>query len=159
MFKMIFGMLMGVALAAGAYWYFQQRGEDPIRAAQKQVHQAVNVIQDEAKEAARDVADRFKVDNIKDELAKSGVVVREKAKVAGQAISDAAANAKTTAVIKGKLLADKNISATHISVDTTDGVVTMSGKVQTPEELARAIKIAYDTDGVTKVHSTIQVSK
>jgi osmotically-inducible protein OsmY len=44
-----------------------------------------------------------------------------------------------------------------IDVDTTDGVVTLSGTVKSHEQIVRAMDIAYETEGVYKVVSTLQV--
>ncbi len=84
-------------------------------------------------------------------------MIREKAREAGNAISDATANARITAAIKAKLFAEPGVSALSINVDTNDGLVTLSGTVSSHEQIAKAIKIAMETDGVTKVISTLQV--
>jgi hyperosmotically inducible protein len=83
--------------------------------------------------------------------------VREKAKRAGAAVADAATNARITATIKTKLLTEPGLSGLSINVDTTDGFVTLSGTVSSPEQVARAVKIALETEGVYKVASTLQV--
>jgi hyperosmotically inducible protein len=56
-----------------------------------------------------------------------------------------------TASIKAKLLADKKTSAFAIGVETTNGVVTLSGKVTSSAERAEALKIAKRNKGVTRV--------
>ena len=80
-----------------------------------------------------------------------------KAKQAGAVIMDATANARTTLAIKTKLLAEPGVSALNINVDTTDGLVTLSGTVSGYEEVAKAVRIALETEGVHKVVSTLQV--
>jgi hypothetical protein len=102
-------------------------------------------------------ADLFDREKIKEELARSGQVIREKARVAGAAISDAAANARITATIKAKLIGESSLAAFKINVDTTDGVVTLSGTVNSPEEVGKAMSLALETEGVHKVISTLQV--
>jgi osmotically-inducible protein OsmY len=42
-------------------------------------------------------------------------------------------------------------------VDTHENLVTLSGAVSSPEQVARAVNIAYNTEGVRKVVSTLQV--
>src|SRR4029077_8547180 len=101
--------------------------------------------------------DTFDSGKIKDELSRTGKVIREKTRQAGDAIADATANARITAAIKTKLVADSGLSAFKIDVDTTDGVVTLSGTVSSYEEIAKAINLALETDGVHKVVSTLQV--
>jgi hyperosmotically inducible periplasmic protein len=44
-----------------------------------------------------------------------------------------------------------------IDVDTTKGVVTMSGVVKSPAEAERAVQLAKQTNGVRDVKSTLQV--
>lgn len=97
------------------------------------------------------------VDNIKDELARTGQVVREKAQQAGAAIADATADARITATIKAKLVKDQSLSSLNISVKTENGLVTLSGSASSPENIQRAIQLAMETDGVHKVVSTLQV--
>jgi hypothetical protein len=108
-------------------------------------------------DARQTVKEAFDPATIKDELAKTGKVIREKARQAGEVISDATANARATASIKTRLVEDKGLSAFKIDVDTTDGVVTLSGTVGSYEEIDRAIKLALETEGVYKVVSTLQV--
>ena len=64
-------------------------------------------------------------EDIKEDLARGGQIVRRKAREAGQAIADATADARITTAIKGKLLANRDLSALSISVNTTGGVVTL----------------------------------
>ena len=96
--------------------------------------------------------------NLKQDLAHSTEAVEEKAKKAGAAIADAAANARVTAAVKAKLSTGLGLSALgDISVDTTDGLVTLSGTVSAKEDITKAVKIAAGTDGVRQVVSTLQV--
>ena len=96
-------------------------------------------------------------EDIKDELARTGQVVRRAANEAGHAIADATADARITAAIKAKLLASRDLSALKISVNTTAGVVTLSGAVASSEHISKAILLAMETDGVREVVSTLQV--
>jgi hyperosmotically inducible periplasmic protein len=96
-------------------------------------------------------------EDIKDELARSGQVVRRAATEAGRAIADATADARTTAAIKAKLIATRDLSGLNISVNTTAGVVTLSGAVSSAEDISKAILVAMETDGVREVVSTLQV--
>src|SRR4030095_12155965 len=94
---------------------------------------------------------------IKEELARTGKVIRKKAEQAKTAIAGATADARITAEIKGKLALESDLSALKISVNTTDGVVTLSGTVSSHEAIQRAMKIALAVDGVSQVISTLQV--
>jgi len=63
-----------------------------------------------------------------------------------------------TAKIKAKMAADKQVSATHIRVDTdSKGVVTLSGKAKTPEEANKAVSIARSVEGVVGVENHIEI--
>ena len=95
--------------------------------------------------------------DIKDELARTGQVVRRKAEEAGHAIADATADARITAAIKAKLLTTRDLSGLNISVNTTDGVVTLSGAVPSIDAISKAMLVAMETDGVKQVISALQV--
>jgi hypothetical protein len=97
----------------------------------------------------------LRTNDFKDELAHTGQIVRRKAREAGQAVADATADARTTAAVKAKLVA--NLSSLSISVNTTGGIVTLSGPVSSTEEISKAMLLAMDTDGVREVISTLQV--
>ena len=75
------------------------------------------------------------------------------AKTIGTAIDDAT----ITARVKTALLNDPQVSGTRIDVDTTNGVVTMSGSVKSKAEESRAIQLARQVNGVRDVKSTLQV--
>ena len=84
-------------------------------------------------------------------------MVRRTAEKAGQAIADATADARATAAIKARLLTHRDLSALDISVNTTMGVVTLSGSVSSREDISKAMLLAMETDGVREVISTLQV--
>jgi len=96
-------------------------------------------------------------EDIKDELARGGQVVRRKASEAGKAIADATADARTTAAIKARLVASRDLSALDISVNTTAGVVTLAGPVSSLDQVSKAMLLAMETEGVREVISTLQV--
>ncbi|MEO8339218.1 MAG: BON domain-containing protein [Nitrospirota bacterium] len=74
-------------------------------------------------------------------------------KTAGRTIDDAT----TTASVQGKLTGDKMSNFTRIDVNTTRGVVTLTGVVQTPGEKSRAENLAQEVNGVTKVNNNLQI--
>jgi len=152
---MLFCFLLGLGTGAGGYWYLQQDF------GKAQLAQAKSHVVTNAQKAANSIKDTiagWSVDDIREEMARSGMVVREKAKAAGQSIAGAAANARVTATIKAKLIAEPGLSALNINVDTTDGLVTLSGKVGSHEQIAKVVKLALETEGVHKVISTLQVT-
>jgi len=97
--------------------------------------------------------------DISNELARTGIVIRQKAREAGQALSDATADTRITAAIKAKLVRDPDLSAWNISVSTADGVVTLSGTGTSTGNIGKAILLAMETDGVRQVISTLRVKR
>jgi hyperosmotically inducible protein len=152
--RFILGFLVGLLLGVGGYWYLREvRQEDPVQAAKTGVVAGTEKV----KQTIQDAVSEINLEDIKAELARGGLVVREKAKRAGAAVADAATNARITATIKTKLLTEPGLSGLSINVDTTDGFVTLSGTVSSADQVARAVRIALDTEGVYKVASTLQV--
>jgi osmotically-inducible protein OsmY len=141
----------GAILGAGGHWYLTQPRSRELSA------QAKENVRESAAKVGESLKQTFDPENIKEELARTGRVVRDKAGQAGDYVADATANARTTAAIKAKLIADTGLAAFKIGVDTADGVVTLSGTVSSPDEIARAMKLAMETDGVYRVISTLQV--
>ena len=127
------------------------------------VRESAANVGDSVKQTASNVGDSLKqtfdAEKIKAELARTGRVIREKTGKAADYVADATANARTTGSIKTKLVADTGLSAFQINVDTSDGVVTLSGTVTSYEEIAKAMKLAMETDGVHRVISTLQVKE
>ncbi|PWU14897.1 MAG: hypothetical protein C5B50_16335 [Verrucomicrobia bacterium] len=156
--KIFLALLAGILLGgAGAWYYSTAQGK-------AHVHAAGGEIQSAAKSAGQAVQAQLKVldlraEDLKDELSRTGQVIRRKAKAAGQAIADGTADARITAKIKGKLLADRDLSALSISVNTTQGVVTLSGTVSSVQAIGKAMLLAFETDGVQEVISTLQLKK
>ncbi len=68
-----------------------------------------------------------------------------------------AGDTTTNTAVKNKLVADPTTSAAKIDVDTSNGVVTLSGKVPTAAERSEAERIARNTQGVRQVVNNISV--
>lgn len=64
-----------------------------------------------------------------------------------------------TAKIKAKFIADPEIKAFSIDVDTVNGVVTLTGIVDREEQKRRAVEIAKGVEGVREVIVNIQVKR
>jgi osmotically-inducible protein OsmY len=73
----------------------------------------------------------------------------------GEAIDDAIITTK----VKSSFVADATVSALDINVDTSQGVVRLTGIVNSEQERQRAIQIAHDTEGVKQVDSRNLVVK
>jgi len=65
----------------------------------------------------------------------------------GEVIDDTAITTK----VKAALLADPMVSAFAISVETSRGIVSLTGIVNSAGERAQAIQIAQETGGVRRV--------
>ncbi len=152
--KVLFGFLLGLAVGAGGLWYFQQ---EQSRGSLERAKDSVVSSAGKVKEAVRETVGEIKAEEVRKELEHTGMIVREKAGKAGTALADTASNARITATIKAKLFTEPGVSAMHINVDTTDGLVTLSGTAASHEEVAKAVRLALETDGVRKVVSTLQV--
>lgn len=73
----------------------------------------------------------------------------------GEQLSDQAITAK----IKTRLTADRFSNLVNISVDVTNGVVTLAGEVPSEEVRRDAEAEARKVDGVRRVHNNLQVSR
>lgn len=77
----------------------------------------------------------------------------EKAETAGQYMQDSAITAK----IKTEILNDSELKVLQIGVTTNDGVVTLSGTVDSQLSLKRVAEVAQSNQGVTSVENNLVV--
>ncbi|WP_337016821.1 molecular chaperone OsmY [Leclercia sp. AS011] len=68
-----------------------------------------------------------------------------------------AGDTATTSEIKAKLLADDIVPSRKVKVETTDGVVQLSGTVESKAQSDRAESIAKAIDGVKSVKNDLKV--
>jgi osmotically-inducible protein OsmY len=61
-------------------------------------------------------------------------------------------------MVKGKLQADSETAQASIEVEASNGEVTLKGSADQANIVGRAIALALDTQGVTKVSSDVKVS-
>jgi osmotically-inducible protein OsmY len=83
--------------------------------------------------------------------------LQEQAKEGAEQAKQVAGDAALTGAVKTKLVADATAKAAAINVDTTNGVVTLSGTVESEAARASAEAIAKQTDGVTSVVNNLTV--
>lgn len=69
-----------------------------------------------------------------------------------------AKDAAITAKVKAKLLADDDIKGMKIDVDTYNGVVMMSGTVESEAQMAKAAALAAEVKGVSSVTNKLTLS-
>lgn len=65
--------------------------------------------------------------------------------------------ALVTAKIQAKYFTDPDVKARDVNVSTTNGVVTLTGRVDTEVERQKAVDIARTTEGVTRVENGLVV--
>jgi hypothetical protein len=148
--RTLFRLFILVVVVFGVFWVIQHR--DMGQAGREARADAGKVVSATGK-ALSDVD----VDKIVQELKHTGRVVRRKTAMAVRKVAEATQDARTTAAIKTKIALDPKLSVLDISVDTTDGRVTLAGRVDAPEDVARAIHLAMEPDEVLEVVSTLQV--
>jgi hyperosmotically inducible periplasmic protein len=66
-------------------------------------------------------------------------------------------DAGITTAVKGKLAVDSQVHSSEINVDTKDGVVTLTGNIDSQQAKDRALKLARETKGVRDVQDMISV--
>jgi hyperosmotically inducible periplasmic protein len=114
-------------------------------------------LREEANEAARDAREEAgeAADAAKDLGRNAQARAGEAADRTGAVLTDAA----VTSTVKAKLLADTAVSGLKIDVDTKDGVVTLSGMVDTRVEADRAMSLTRESAGVKRVVSNLRVGR
>ena len=85
--------------------------------------------------------------------------VKDKTTAAAQKTGDYLSDTEITTAVKTKFLADKKIGGTSISVETTDGVVTLTGQVSSAAERSHAATVARHTHGVKRVVDKLTIEK
>lgn len=136
-------------------------------------------------DGVRDVVDQLTVNretaatagDLGDAAGRAGREVREEVREGAEATKEAARDTKAaagraaertgavigdaaiTSAVKSKFLIDSAVSGLKIDVDTSNGVVTLSGMVATRQEADRAMSLARDTDGVRSVMNNLRVGR
>jgi hyperosmotically inducible protein len=81
----------------------------------------------------------------------AGAEIGEKAALAAARVSESLEEGSLTAKIKAKMVLDDLVKARAINVTTDGTAVTLTGTVHSPQERDRALDLARETDGVTRV--------
>ncbi len=136
-FLIIACLSAGLGLAA-----CQQEG--PAEKAGQKIDKAVSKIGDDMNNTAEKAGD--KMDSAKH-------AVQKKADVAEEFIDDAMMTLK----VKSALAGDQILSDSHIETKTVNGVVTLSGTVDSEQSLGRAMELANSQAHVKSVISEMQV--
>jgi hypothetical protein len=96
---------------------------------------------------------RIDTDRAREIGAEAGAKVAEAGARASAEIGDAA----VTARIKAKMALDDYVKARDIIVNTDGSTVTLRGEVHSAQERERAVRLARETAGITKVVDELRI--
>src|SRR4051812_33727249 len=97
--RTLFVLIIGIGIGAGVYWYLQQ--PDANKNLQTAGTQLSNGMSDAREKLSQRISD-IDTSQLKEELARTGLVVRKKTQEVGNRIVDATADARITAALKSK---------------------------------------------------------
>ena len=83
----------------------------------------------------------------------------EKGREAATKLEGALSEGALTTKIKSKMALDDYVKARTIGVETDGSVVTLTGIVASTTERERAVRLARETDGVTKIVDKLEVKQ
>ena len=131
---LVLTLVAGAGVAAYAYW--SDNG---------------SMLREHATGIAKDAAKR--------EAAKLAEKAADTGRDAAGHLGDTVAEATLTAKIKSKMALDDHVNARAINVDTSGSVATLSGVVASADERKRAVQLARDTDGITRVVDKLEIER
>lgn len=144
MFRLVIGVLIGLALVAAGWWYYSDGGRrDPVQG----FEDAVKYQTGEAVKAVEQKIGRS-VDDLKEGIDQTG-------KKISQEVSDASLLAR----VKARLVQEKSLDGFKIDVDVEQGKVHLSGTVPTLEARALAFKIVRETEGVKGLSADLKLER
>jgi len=119
-----------------------------------------NIDSEEAKNAALEVARNTKgvvdvVDMISVKTASHSGDAPEPNRSLGATIDDAG----ITVRVKTRLLEDPSVNGSRIDVDTRNGIVFLTGSVDSKAQKEKAIQLAKETEGVADVRANLTVGQ
>ncbi|MEO6244055.1 MAG: BON domain-containing protein [Opitutaceae bacterium] len=159
------GFALGVLCTAAGVWYLHRQAQQR-PAAQERFEQAAGATtgaladtMTRAGEALRAKLETLDLtpEQIGEELARTGKIVRRRASDLAERATDAATDAYITTTVSAKIAADSELSIRNISVSTAAGRVALEGTVAAPEQLGKAVALALGTSGVKEVTSNLKV--
>jgi hyperosmotically inducible protein len=134
-----------------------QEAEKPVEKAGEKMEEAVKMAEESAEKMVEAMA--LGAEELKKEMAEKGKIIRKKAEKVGEEVAQQIEDSVITSKIKAKYAASAELSAFDISVDTSQGVVNLTGTVDSYESIAKAIEMALDTEGVKEVDTLLQVKE
>ena len=150
MMRYVFTFALGIAAGGFGHWYFTQKeGQAQLAEVRTNAVRIKEIVRTKASEGYEDV---------KEELARTGTAVKDTARSAGAAVANAAGDARITAAVKARLVSESGLGGLSIGVESSAGVVTLTGEVSSLEQVSHAVNAALAVDGVTRVISRLQVT-
>lgn len=143
-------LLLALVVIGVAVYFITQRAPSPLARSSAERDASSGTVE-RPRSAPRTMEGDLTAEKLRDDLAKAGDVVREKARAAGEKLDDA----RIVATIKSKLALDRDLSASAIDVSCVDGRVTLSGTVTSDLLAERAAELARTTEGVVAVDSRL----
>ena len=141
--------------------------DDVVKAAQIEVQTSDGVVtltgntdSKEAKSRALDLAKNTTgVVNVVDMIAARTASGQGNAPAPDRTVGEAFDDAGITMSVKSRLLDDPLVKGLQIDVDTRNGVVFLTGSVDTDEERQKAIQLAKGTMGVRDVQANLTINQ
>jgi osmotically-inducible protein OsmY len=148
-------LVLGVIASAFGWQYYQHHQKPAIAERAAWLGERTRTAAMEGKDLVSAKAREWKLtpEDIRDELTKTGQVVRSRAVAVGEKLDDV----RIIAVIKGKYVAEKNLSSFDIAVECDDGAVKLTGSVNSSAQIGRAVELALQTPGVHHVISNLSL--
>ena len=106
----------------------------------------------------RERATELAAETARREAGKLATQAADRASDAAGKLGDTVTDGALTAKIKSKMALDDHVKARAIDVDTAGGVATLSGVVASADERKRAVQLARDTEGITRVVDKLEIS-
>ena len=148
--KLLFLALLGVG---GLVAYNYNAGRDLFQLPGTSAAALKNTVRETMRDTVRD--------GVRSAARETGAEVKERASASVHTAKNRAEEAVTAAAltskIKAKMALDDVVKASDIDVDTEGSVVTLTGDVGSANERQRAVRIATETAGVTKVVNHLNV--
>ena len=135
-------LLLALLLVGALVAYNYNAGRDLLQVPGTSAAALKDTVRETVKDTVRD--------GVRSAARETSAEVKERA---GEAVTAAALTSK----IKAKMALDDVVNAGDINVDTEGSVVTLTGKVGSKDQQKRAIRIATETAGVTKVVNHLRV--
>lgn len=130
-----------------------------LESAARSTKNALSNAADSVATSARITEWKLSATDIQADVAAGREIVRTKANTAG-APTGSTDKSMIESMVKGRIEADSQLAALKLDVEAEgSGHIELEGKANSAEQIGRAIALALDTEGVTKVTSKVKLNK